>query len=42
MKTVVFGGTFDPPHEGHRHLLQSVMAHGYDRAIVIPVKNPSP
>ena len=40
MKTVVFGGTFDPPHEGHRHLLQSVMAHGYDRAIVIPVKIP--
>lgn len=40
MKTVIFGGTFDPPHEGHLHLLQSVMAHGYDRAIVIPTKIP--
>lgn len=40
MKTVIFGGTFDPPHEGHLHLLQSVMARGYDRAIVIPTKIP--
>lgn len=39
-KTVVFGGTFDPPHQGHRHLLECVMSHGYDRAIVIPAKIP--
>lgn len=40
IKTVIFGGTFDPPHEGHLHLLQSVMEKGYDRAIVIPTKIP--
>lgn len=40
MKTVVFGGTFDPPHEGHKNILKSIMAHGYDRAIVIPTKIP--
>ena len=39
-KTVIFGGTFDPPHEGHKNLLRSVMKKGYDRAIVIPASVP--
>ncbi len=39
-KTIVFGGTFDPPHAGHKNLLMSVMSHGYDEAIVIPDKLP--
>lgn len=39
-KTVVFGGTFDPPHIGHRSLLENTMRMGYDRAIVIPDKIP--
>lgn len=39
-KTVIFGGTFNPAHEGHKNLLMQVMAHGYDEAIVIPDKIP--
>ena len=39
-KTLIFGGTFDPPHVGHKNILKSVMAHGYDRAIIIPAKTP--
>lgn len=40
IKTVVFGGTFDPPHAGHKNLLRQIMRHGYDRALVIPDKIP--
>ncbi len=40
IKTVVFGGTFDPPHAGHKNLLENVMKRGYDKAIVIPAKIP--
>ncbi len=39
-KTVIFGGTFNPAHEGHKNLLCQVMAKGYDEAIVIPDKIP--
>ncbi len=39
-KTVIFGGTFNPAHEGHKNLLMQVMAKGYDEAIVIPDKIP--
>ena len=40
IKTIVFGGTFDPPHMGHKNILKEVMSHGYERAIVIPDKIP--
>lgn len=39
-KTVIFGGTFNPAHEGHKNLLMQVMAKGYDEAIVMPSKIP--
>ncbi len=39
-KTVVFGGTFNPAHIGHKNILQQVLAKGYDNAIVIPAKLP--
>lgn len=39
-KTIIFGGTFNPAHEGHKNLLAQVMAKGYDEAIVMPSKIP--
>jgi len=39
-KTIIFGGTFNPAHEGHKNLLTQVMAKGYDEAIVMPSKIP--
>ena len=39
-KTIIFGGTFNPAHEGHKNLLMQVMAKGYDEAIVMPSKIP--
>ncbi len=36
-KTLLFGGTFDPPHKGHLHLLRSAMAQeAFDRVILLP------
>lgn len=36
-KILVFGGTFDPPHKGHRHLLQAAIREvQFDRVLVIP------
>lgn len=33
----MFGGTFDPPHRGHRHLLEEAMkVRPFDRVLLIP------
>lgn len=41
MKVLLFGGTFDPPHNGHIHLLQSAMdAVMPDKVIVMPAGIP--
>lgn len=33
----MFGGTFDPPHKGHRHLLDAALAQeDFDRVFLIP------
>ena len=37
MKVGIFGGTFNPPHKGHRFLVDAVMKHmNFDRMIIIP------
>ena len=41
MKLLLFGGTFDPPHLGHVHLLQSaIQAVQPDRVVVMPAGIP--
>ncbi|MBQ7935954.1 MAG: bis(5'-nucleosyl)-tetraphosphatase (symmetrical) YqeK, partial [Clostridia bacterium] len=40
-KILLFGGTFDPPHKGHRHLLRSAMEQEqFDRVLLIPAYIP--
>ncbi len=40
-RVILYGGTFDPPHNGHRHLLESAMRHfGISEAIVMPTAVP--
>ncbi|MFA7670783.1 MAG: nicotinate (nicotinamide) nucleotide adenylyltransferase [Sphaerochaetaceae bacterium] len=42
MRTAVIGGTFDPVHLGHLHLLHSLVElTDYERVLVIPVANPA-
>ncbi len=37
----MFGGTFDPPHRGHRHLLEEAMKQEpFDRVLLIPAYVP--
>ena len=39
MKLLLFGGTFDPPHNGHVHLLQNAIAAVRpDRVVVMPAQ----
>lgn len=42
MKYGVFGGTFDPPHEGHTEVARAAMEHlGLDEVVFVPAfKNP--
>jgi nicotinate-nucleotide adenylyltransferase len=39
--TAVFGGTFDPPHRGHREAVRGLFAHpGVRRVLVVPAGTP--
>lgn len=41
MKLLLFGGTFDPPHKGHIHLLQeAIRAAEPDKVVVMPAGIP--
>ena len=41
MKACIFGGSFDPPHEGHRHLARAAFASlALDRLFWVPAQDP--
>ncbi len=41
MKTILFGGTFNPVHLGHLHVLHSIAFHtDYERVIILPASQP--
>ena len=41
MKTLIFGGAFDPPHREHLNiLLEASKAVNFDRVIIVPTFNP--
>ena len=42
MKTAIIGGSFNPPHNGHLHLIRQVLAStDYRRIIIIPLHTPN-
>ena len=40
MKTVLFGGTFDPPHLGHKMIIEELIKMDFDSILVLPNKKP--
>jgi nicotinate-nucleotide adenylyltransferase len=41
VKACIFGGSFDPPHEGHRHLARAAFASlALDRLFWVPAQDP--
>lgn len=41
MRIGIFGGAFNPVHNGHLHLMESMLSNaGIDRLIIIPTANP--
>lgn len=41
MKIGIFGGTFNPPHKGHKRLIDSFANEiGFDKVLIIPDKRP--
>ena len=41
MKTLIFGGAFDPPHREHLNiLLEASKAVDFDRVVIVPTFNP--
>ncbi|MGN0796859.1 MAG: nicotinate (nicotinamide) nucleotide adenylyltransferase [Christensenellales bacterium] len=41
MKTALFGGTFNPVHDGHMQMAEYLLSHGYDRVVLAPSNNPA-
>lgn len=39
-KTYIYGGTFDPPHQGHLNVIKSLLAKGYKVVIAATTQNP--
>lgn len=36
MQIAIFGGSFDPPHQGHLYICREALLQGVDKVIVIP------
>lgn len=40
MKTVLFGGSFNPPHNGHRRMAENLIRSNYEQIIIVPGHTP--